>query len=239
MPVHDWTRVYAGLFHHFHQRWIQALCDRLNTGDLPPGYYAPSEQVITPPDVCSLRRPALPRTRASPPRTRFVLRAEADAYVAKASRIAIRHPSGQLVSVIEIASPGNKGSRAPLRAFVEKAVRPPETGHPSPRGRPVSPVDRGIPRGFTRSYGMRSRRWPSNYRPTSGSPWRRTRPARRSWRTSSPSRSAMSCPTCPCSWSRSDMLRLLWNRHTRPRGPSIPPRSSRRWFARGRGRDGI
>ena len=57
-----------------------------------------------------------------PPRTRFVLRAEADPYVVKASRIAIRHPSGQLVSVIEIVSPGNKASRAPLRAFVEKAV---------------------------------------------------------------------------------------------------------------------
>ncbi len=111
MPVHDWTRVYAGLFHHFHQRWIQALCDRPNSGDLPPGYYAPSEQVISGPIPDVL-----------PPRTRFVLRAEADAYVAKASRIAIRHPSGQLVSVIEIASPGNKGSRAPLRAFVEKAV---------------------------------------------------------------------------------------------------------------------
>ncbi len=97
MPVHDWTRVHAGLFHHFHQRWIQALCDRLNTGDLPPGYYALSEQVA-------------------------VLRAEADPYVAKACRIAIRHPSGQLVSVIELVSPGNKASRAPLRTFVETAV---------------------------------------------------------------------------------------------------------------------
>ena len=96
MPVHDWTRVYAGLFHHFHQRWVQALCDRLNTGDLPPGYYALSEQ--------------------------YVLRAGADPYVEKANRITIRHSSGKVVSVIEIVSPGNKASRAHLRAFVEKAV---------------------------------------------------------------------------------------------------------------------
>jgi hypothetical protein len=134
MPVHDWTRVYAGLFHHFHQSWIQALCARLNTGDLPPGYYALSEQIVSGPipDVLTLQlRPGSTKQSGpsgattlagAPPRTRFVLRAEADPYVAKASRIAIRHPSGQLVSVIEIVSPGNKASRAPLRAFVEKGV---------------------------------------------------------------------------------------------------------------------
>jgi hypothetical protein len=51
-----------------------------------------------------------------------VLRAEADPYVAKANRITIRHPSGQIVSVIEIVSPGNKGSRATFRAFLEEAT---------------------------------------------------------------------------------------------------------------------
>jgi hypothetical protein len=109
VPVHDWTRVYAGLFHHFHQGWIQAVCDRLNTGALPPGYYALSERAASGPipDVLTLQH---------------ILPAEDDPYVAKASRIAIRHPSGQVVSVIEIVSPGNKGSRATLRAFVEKAV---------------------------------------------------------------------------------------------------------------------
>jgi hypothetical protein len=45
MPIHDWSRVNAGLFHHFHQRWIQALCDELNAGGLPDGYLALSEQV--------------------------------------------------------------------------------------------------------------------------------------------------------------------------------------------------
>jgi hypothetical protein len=134
MPVHDWTRVYAGLFHHFHQRWIQALCDRLNTGALPPGYYALSEQVAGGPipDVLTLQQQPEPigdsgssngtALAVALPRARYILRAEADPYVAKASRIAIRHPSGQVVSVIEIVSPGNQGSRATFRAFVEKAV---------------------------------------------------------------------------------------------------------------------
>jgi hypothetical protein len=36
--------------------------------------------------------------------------------------VAIRDPQGKVVSVIEIVSPGNKGNRANLRAFVEKAV---------------------------------------------------------------------------------------------------------------------
>ncbi len=46
MPIHDWTRVGAGLFHAFHQRWIGALCDALNTGALPPDYFALPEQNI-------------------------------------------------------------------------------------------------------------------------------------------------------------------------------------------------
>ncbi len=39
MPVHDWTRVEAGLFHHFHNAWITDLSKALNRGNLPPGYY--------------------------------------------------------------------------------------------------------------------------------------------------------------------------------------------------------
>jgi hypothetical protein len=44
MPIHDWTRVDAGLFHHFRHRWIDALCDALP--DMPlflkPGIYVPA-----------------------------------------------------------------------------------------------------------------------------------------------------------------------------------------------------
>ena len=44
MPVHDWTLVDAGIFHHFHQRWISALTDILNERLLPDEYYALAEQ---------------------------------------------------------------------------------------------------------------------------------------------------------------------------------------------------
>jgi hypothetical protein len=30
MPIHDWTRVEAGLFHHFHQDWTIEICRTLN-----------------------------------------------------------------------------------------------------------------------------------------------------------------------------------------------------------------
>ncbi len=37
MPMHDWTRVDAGIYHHFHGRWLFALADALHLGGLPPG----------------------------------------------------------------------------------------------------------------------------------------------------------------------------------------------------------
>ncbi|MGH7193944.1 MAG: hypothetical protein ACREJM_10485 [Candidatus Saccharimonadales bacterium] len=36
MPIHDWTRVEAGIFHHFHVEWMGALARALNQGLLPP-----------------------------------------------------------------------------------------------------------------------------------------------------------------------------------------------------------
>ena len=30
MPIHDWSHVPAGLFHHFHQHWAVSICDTLN-----------------------------------------------------------------------------------------------------------------------------------------------------------------------------------------------------------------
>ncbi len=44
MPIHDWTRVDAGIFHDFHTVWIGYLRTALNEGLLPEGYYALAEQ---------------------------------------------------------------------------------------------------------------------------------------------------------------------------------------------------
>jgi len=40
MPVHDWTRVDAGVFRDFHNVWIALLRMAMNSGLLPKGYYA-------------------------------------------------------------------------------------------------------------------------------------------------------------------------------------------------------
>lgn len=64
MPIHDWTRVEAGIFHDFHQKWARAIKPALNSGLLPPDYYALLEQVAgrsrrdrLPPDLLTLRGP--------------------------------------------------------------------------------------------------------------------------------------------------------------------------------------
>jgi len=134
MPIHDWTRVDAGLFHAFHHDWVTILARALNAGVLPGDYYALPEQSIQGPipDVLTLKR-SVDRDMANgtgarsalavaeaPPRTRLVKRAEEQVYVRKADRIAVRHRHGDVVAVVEIVSPGNKASTSAFRSFVQK-----------------------------------------------------------------------------------------------------------------------
>ncbi|OAI54676.1 hypothetical protein AYO44_14500 [Planctomycetaceae bacterium SCGC AG-212-F19] len=134
MPIHDWTRVDAGLFHDFHQRWTAALSNALNAGGLPRDYFALVEQRIQGPiaDVLTLKLATRPTedapdsggitVAAAPPQTRLVRRSDRSVYADKANRITVRHRHGDVVAVIEIISPGNKGSKADFRAFVEKSA---------------------------------------------------------------------------------------------------------------------
>jgi Protein of unknown function (DUF4058) len=136
MPIHDWGRVDAGIFHHFHHGWIEEIARALNRGLLPPEYYALAEQVAGGliPDVLTLERPdrsPLPSgdpsggvaVAAVPPRVQFRCRSEQDVYAAKAKSVTIRHTSNhKVVAMVEIVSPGNKSSTQGLRDFVRKAV---------------------------------------------------------------------------------------------------------------------
>ncbi len=137
MPVHNWSKVDANLFHHFHQRWSIAICDALNAGLLPPGYSALIEQHARGlvPDVLTVeRRDRKPFESSggtllvSPPRTKHVIQGKDKTLAARANRIAIRHRLGDVVSLIEIVSPGNKSSKAAMRQFVDKAVEFLEAG---------------------------------------------------------------------------------------------------------------
>src|SRR5258708_2904253 len=131
MSVHDWTRVRANRFHDFHQKWTIAICNALNAGRLPPGYFAMVEQKVggPEPDVITLELTPPPglapggvAVELQPPKARFVTRTESDGYARKANRITVRHPDGLVVAVVEIVSPGNKNSRHAIRAFARKAV---------------------------------------------------------------------------------------------------------------------
>lgn len=135
MPIHDWSTAPPGLFHHFHQRWSVSLCDELNRGRLPEGYYALVEQsaIGLTPDVLTLERRAAEPTpdrpgggvavADAPPQTRFVSRSDESAvYALKANRVVVRSAKGAIVAAIEILSPGNKSTRHAIRSFVEKTL---------------------------------------------------------------------------------------------------------------------
>jgi hypothetical protein len=137
MPIHDWTRVDAGIFHAFHHDWITEIARALNRGLLPTAYYALPEQIAggLGPDVLTLRRPGsngAPPTApppdggvvlaVAPPRVRIRMQSEANRYAARAKAVTIRHVSDhQVVAVVEIISPGNKNNQNGLNAFVRKA----------------------------------------------------------------------------------------------------------------------
>ncbi len=135
MPIHDWTRVDAGLFHHFHQGWVVRIADALNAGLLPPGLNALTDQIAgaTEPDVLALRRETPDRTRprpsggvvlaeAPPKATHVEELAEEDTYARKANAVKIVHRHGQVVAVIEIVAPGNKNNVHGIGAFLRKTT---------------------------------------------------------------------------------------------------------------------
>ncbi len=137
MPVHDWTRVPAGIFHDFHHRWIFELSNVLNDGLLPEGFYALAEQHAGKfgPDVLTLESPnetdgasrEIPMTTGQAlltrPRRKATATGELSYYRQKRKTLTIRHVSDdRVVAMIEIVSPGNKAGMKALDEFVEKAA---------------------------------------------------------------------------------------------------------------------
>ena len=138
MPIHDWSRVPSGLFHHFHQDWSIELARTLNRGLLPLNLSALVEQRagVKEPDILAIEdyaaindeEAALLESHAGPvatmsaPATRIVQRSADEIYADRANRIVIRHHLGRIVAIIEIVSPGNKDKRGAIRNFVEKTI---------------------------------------------------------------------------------------------------------------------
>jgi hypothetical protein len=113
MPLHDWTRVEAGIFHAFHHRWISAISDVLNEGILPPEYYALPEQFAA----------------GFGPAFQATAQTDMEFYRRKQNSIVVRHVSGdRVIAMIEIVSPGNKSTRHAFRSFIDKATQLLENG---------------------------------------------------------------------------------------------------------------
>ena len=138
MPVHDWSRVAAEIFHDFHHAWIEEIKRALNAGLLPSDYYALAEQRTAGygPDVLALQVDSgddngfdAPNQRngglmVAKPQVAVTAETDMEFYRRKQNVVAVRHVSDdRVVALVEIVSPGNKSSRAALRSFVEKTAQ--------------------------------------------------------------------------------------------------------------------
>ncbi len=131
MPMHNWKRVDAGIYHHFHHEWISEISRALNRGLLPPDLYAMAEQQAAGfgPDVLTLQGRTDPPSEGgtatlarTKPKTTHHAQTPAEFHRRKKSSIVVRHVSGdRIVAMIEIVSPGNKSSAGAFKAFVDKA----------------------------------------------------------------------------------------------------------------------
>jgi len=129
MPMHDWRRVDAGIYHAFHHSWIEEI-HRALLKRLPADYYSLPEQIAAGvgPDILALKSDdqnepdgggLATKTR---PKTKLYQETETEFYLSKQKTVVIHHVSGdRVVAVIEIVSPGNKNSAHGLRSFVTKA----------------------------------------------------------------------------------------------------------------------
>jgi hypothetical protein len=131
--MHDWSRVYAGLFHDFHQSWSIYIKNTLNGGMLPPGLTALVEQRMPTREADVLTIDQLSGDgregelqggvlTATPPATRIIRKSSRESYADLANRIVVKHRLGRTVAVIEIVSPGNKDSKRAFREFVDKSL---------------------------------------------------------------------------------------------------------------------
>ena len=138
MPIHDWSRLEAGLFRDFHNSWYAELRQTMNGTLLPDDYYALIEQsagdIIA--DVLTLHAPSQnghPRSEPNdakssiavttiPPKVRTKIALPRDYTVPVEKQLTIRHVSGdRLVAITEIVSRGNKSSFEERQRFVVKA----------------------------------------------------------------------------------------------------------------------
>ncbi len=141
MPLHDWSKVDAGVFHAFHTTWIGAIQNALNHGLLPDDYYALAEQHMGGfvADILTLHVPPKldefdesqslggqgtggTAVAEAKPQTQIHESIEIDLSEIQRS-LAIRHVSShRIIALLEIVSPANKDREDHVAAFVAKTI---------------------------------------------------------------------------------------------------------------------
>ncbi|MBI4600997.1 MAG: DUF4058 family protein [Planctomycetes bacterium] len=142
MPIHDWSRVGPGVFHHFHYFWVARMCEALQLGLLPRGFHAMVEPVAgeAVPDVLTLQAQgtAIEEASESPQLSRdddpgatvalatqpVVIQDLGPDYTKLQRQIVVRSEwdGDRVVAVIELVSPGNKESRTKVTQLLDKAL---------------------------------------------------------------------------------------------------------------------
>ena len=247
MPIHDWTRVKAGIFHDFHHGWISQLSRALNRGLLAGRQYkrdgraaSPGARwtgrphagaaAVTTVDAAGRRRTgAAWRWRRGRGRPR-------PASTPAWRKIGIRPAKGPRPPAVRHASEhntGGDGSSSSLRAtrraesalssFVRKAQEAMEAGihllivDLFPPGRPGDPG--GIHRVIWEDRTRGSRAAPGDAPRTCVPYVGSPYTPEASW---SPWPSATRSPRCPCSWSRISTSPCRSKRPIRPPGRPCP-----------------
>ena len=120
MPIHDWSRVDAGLFQSFRRSWISTLSSALNGGLLPDTCYAllapaavKNEEILAAPGTVPFRMPWLDVPADD----------DLEYYRLRKSHVVIRRSDDHTaVAVLDIVSAGDRASRAAIHSFAERCV---------------------------------------------------------------------------------------------------------------------
>ena len=133
MPMHDWTGVTAGVYHHFHVHWMLEM-ERWINGRLSPEHrYAMVEPMFPREDAGDDEHDLSEAVEGEqgvlsvadvPPITSITTQcSEARMLLTRQRQIVVRTVVGDRpVAIIELVSPGNKSGRRDLQRFVDKTV---------------------------------------------------------------------------------------------------------------------
>jgi len=132
MPLRDWSKVDDGFFHDFHNDWLGQIKRTLNSGVLPKGYFAMTEQYSEGyfADVLAFtktpRRPRIAKPEGgvalAEPETKERVVAQGVLHYPH-RRLTVRLTGSRyVVAVIELVSPSNKDRRESVGDFAGKVA---------------------------------------------------------------------------------------------------------------------